>query len=157
MTDLNEKKVAESTFLTVKDRISQNVELIVSPSKFQVGLSSLPADFTVFGRTSLSIKNYTFDKSHLVQIESYVTIATIITPIDSLVPRPSYLSVTLPGDPRVGQIVIVKDYSGICGLIPIRIFDASGVKIDGSDYQQIITNYGNVTFSWNNGTWFTIS
>lgn len=157
MIQLNEKAAAESTFLTVKDRITNIIELIVSPAKFQVGLLNNPADLTIFGRTSLSTKKYTFDKSQKIEIESYVTIAAIITTSAVISPpRPSYLSVYLPSSPRHGQIVIVKDYSGTCGLVPIRIFDPSESQIDGSSYQQINSNYGRLTFAWND-VWFNIS
>ncbi len=92
MTKLIEKKALESTFLTVKNRITNNVELVASPAKFQVGLLNSPADLTVFGRTALSTKKYVFDKSHAVQIENHVTISGLIVNVVGLVPRPTFVS-----------------------------------------------------------------
>jgi hypothetical protein len=156
MTKLIEKKALESTFLTVKNRITNNIELVASPAKFQVGLLNSPADLTVFGRTALSTKKYVFDKSHAVRIENHVTISGLIVNVIGLVPRPTFVSAYLPNNPISGQIAIIKDYSGESSLIPIRVFDPSGTDIDGSSFQVINVNYKSLTFVWND-SWFVIN
>lgn len=153
---INQKQALDSHLLVVKNTTTQSTELLASPTNFQIGLQSNPSDLTITGRTSLSTKIYSFNDSYDIVIDNHVTVATFEC-IFSLIgsPRPLSLNAYLPSNPRNGQIVIIKDFSGIAGTIPIHIFDASGNTIDGAAYKGISSPYTSLTFVWNT-KWFTV-
>lgn len=153
------KKIDESAFLLVRNSATNNIQLVASPSSFQVGLSQTPADMILKGKICLSEKKYTISNSNSwsINIDDNVTIASIITSY-SIAERPSrgYSSVVLPNNSRHGQLLIVKDFSGASGVIPIRITTEGGLLIDGASYQTIATNYGSIRLCWHGEGWMVI-
>ena len=150
------KRIDESTFIVVKNQLSKNVEAVIIPSNTQVGINQLPSGLTVTGAFSTSRKEYNVSKRNgwIINLDVEYTVALIKT--SSETPRPSYVTVNLPKAHKVGQLVIVKDFSGIAGTIPIRIY-APSFTIDNSSYQSITTNYGSLQLSWNGKDWSTIN
>ncbi|NBO99914.1 MAG: hypothetical protein EBU90_07265 [Proteobacteria bacterium] len=155
-TGKTQQQVDESTLLFVRDNTTNDVQLVVSPKAFQVGLNSQPADFVLKGKVSLSEKDYFVNagNSWSSTVDEHITIANIS---NTSAPPSGYVSITLPKSPRVGQLVIVKDFSGTSGTYPIRIYGSNGGTIDGSNYQSISINYGCIQLSWNGTSWFSVS
>jgi hypothetical protein len=157
---VTKKKIDESAFIIAKDNITNNVQTVVVPSGLQVGLKNAPADLTLTGKFSTSEKDYVANPSNNwnLTIEDHVTIASISTTYSSSsMPSTGYSKINLPKNPRVGQLVIIKDFSGAASVIPLRIFDSSSKTIDGANYKQISSDYGALQFFWQGINWISIS
>jgi hypothetical protein len=154
------KSVDESIFVIAKDKTTNDTQIIVIPTNTQVGLSRLPVDLTLLGKLSVSEKDYTTDSSNNwnLIVEDHVTIASISTTYSSS-SRPStgYSTINLPKNPRVGQLVIIKEFSGTASVIPLRIYDSSSKTIDGTSYKTISSDYGALQFFWQGTNWISIS
>jgi len=159
-TRKTKKEIDESTFLFVRDNTTNNVQLVACPKNFQVGLNAHPADLILKGKLSLSEKDYFVNSgtSWSSTIDEHITIANVTTAYSAAsTPASGYVLIKLPKNPRVGQLVIVKDFSGTSGTYPIRVYSFNDGTIDGSSYQTISTNYGSIQFSWNGTSWFSVS
>jgi hypothetical protein len=144
--------VDSSPFIFAQDSQSKNVELVVVPSNYQVGIKDSPADTTLMGRLSVSTAIYQPNSKnrYTVNLDSFVTVA-IIDVIDR---QPT--TVNLPGAVRNGHIVYVKDKNGMAGSFTITV-SANNSKIDGSLTTTISTNYGSKCFCWYVDRWSIIS
>lgn len=159
MSDISKKKIDESTFIIAKNAISNNTQLIVSPSGFQIGLKEAPADCTLLGRFSIATKSYVVNKKNdwTVTIDDYVTIALIIIEVSaSGRPASGYAKIVLPNGPRDGQIVYVKDKDGKANLTGISIQSADGSLIDGSTTISFTTIHGLRKLCWYVDAWSII-
>ena len=157
---VTKKKIDESAFIIAKDNITNNVQTVVVPSNFQVGLKTSPSDLTLTGKFSTSEKDYVANSSNnwTLSLEDHVTVSSISTTYSSS-SRPSegYVVINLPKNPRVGQLVIIKEFSGTASVIPLRIYDASSKTIDGANYKTISSDYGALQFFWQGTNWISIS
>lgn len=150
------KKIDESAFVIVRDKISENVQLVASPSNFQVGLTSSPADLTLNGKLSVSKKVYSISDSNKwsIAVDDHITFAQVSTSYSTdSTPTSGYVSVILPKNPRDGQLVIIKDFSGSSSTYPIRIYAADAGSIDGSSYLTISSNYNVLQLIWHEKNW----
>lgn len=141
-----------SPFIFAQDSQSKNVELVVIPSNFQVGMKDSPADATLLGRLSVSTAIYQPNRKnrYTVNLDSFVTVA-IVDVIDR-----QLTTVNLPGAVRDGHVIYVKDKNGMAGSFTITI-SANNSKIDGSSTTTISTNYGSKCFCWYVDRWYIIS
>lgn len=157
MTQINQKNSLESPFLLINDTLSKNIKLIATPCNMQVGIIDNPSDLTLTGRLSLSCGIYELNSNNVnVQIENHISVAILKSqPATTYDPRPTYFSVYLPSGCRSGQVMTIKDFSGVASLIPIRIFDQNELTIDGADYKTISTQYGSLNLVWNEN-WFVV-
>lgn len=161
MTTNTKSRIDESTFLIVKDRVTNNVEAVVSPSNFQVGLTKSPADATLRGRFSINVQSYVSTKknSWSINIDDSTTLASIevsSTDVTSALAAGKTITVYLPPSPRDGQLVSIKDFSGVAGDVEIRIYDARLNQIDGENYKSIKSTYGSLQFCWQGSRWICI-
>jgi len=159
-TTATKKKIDESAFIIVRDKINDTIQLVVSPSNFQVGLTSSPADLALNGKLAVSEKAYSINESNkwIVALEDHVTVALVSTSYSTTsTPSSGYVSTILPKNPRVGQLVIIKDFSGTAGTLPIQVYSANGSFIDGSAYQSISTNYGFLYLMWHEKSWACVN
>ena len=157
---VTKKKIDESAFIIAKDNITNNVQTVVVPSNFQVGLKTSPSDLTLTGKFSTSEKDYVANSSNnwTLSLEDHVTVSSISTTYSSSsVPSAGYVIINLPKNPRVGQLVIIKEFSGTASVIPLRIYDASSKTIDGANYKTISSDYGALQFFWQGTNWISIS
>ena len=157
---VTKKKIDESVFIIAKDNITDNVQAVVTPSNFQVGLKNAPADLTLTGKFSTSEKDYVANSSNnwSLSLEDHVTVSSISTTYSSSSgPSLGYVIINLPKNPRVGQLVIIKEFSGTASVIPLRIYDASSKMIDGANYKTISSDYGALQFFWQGANWISIS
>jgi hypothetical protein len=157
---VTKKKIDESAFILAKDNTTNNIQTVVVPSNLQVGLNNSPSDLTLTGKFSASEKDYVANSSNnwSLRIEDSVTVASISTTYStSSQPASGYVIINLPKNPRVGQLVIIKDFSGVCSTIPMRIYDASSRTIDDASYKQISSDYGALQFFWQGNNWITVS
>ena len=157
---VTKKKIDESAFIIAKDNITNNVQTVVVPSNFQVGLKTSPSDLTLTGKFSTSEKDYVANSSNnwTLSLEDHVTVSSISTTYSSSSqPSAGYVVINLPKNPRVGQLVIIKEFSGTASVIPLRIYDASSKTIDGANYKTISSDYGALQFFWQGTNWITVS
>ena len=157
---VTKKKIDESAFIIAKDNITNNVQTVVVPSNFQVGLKTSPSDLTLTGKFSTSEKDYVANSSNnwTLSLEDHVTVSSISTTYSSSSrPSAAYVVINLPKNPRVGQLVIIKEFSGTASVIPLRIYDASSKTIDGANYKTISSDYGALQFFWQGNNWISIS
>ena len=157
---VTKKKIDESAFIIAKDNITNNVQTVVVPSNFQVGLKTSPSDLTLTGKFSTSEKDYVANSSNnwTLSLEDHVTVSSISTTYSSSSrPSAAYVVINLPKNPRVGQLVIIKEFSGTASVIPLRIYDASSKTIDGANYKTISSDYGALQFFWQGTNWISIS
>jgi hypothetical protein len=145
-------EVDKNLFLIIQNSQNDSVNLVASPSNFQVGLSNSPSDLTLLGRLSLSSKVYyaTKENGYSVNLSNDVSIALISTPIRNLT------RVFLPSGPREGQLVFIKDRDGVCSTVSMVITAAEG-SIDGSSTTMISSDYGKKCLCWNVDRWSIIS
>jgi hypothetical protein len=141
-------EVDKNLFLILRNSQNDTVNLVASPSNFQVGLSNSPSDLTLLGRLSLSSRVYyaTKENGYSIELDSNVSIALISTPIRNS------SRVFLPSTPREGQIVFVKDREGICSTAPMVITAISSL-IDGASTTSITSDYGKKCLCWNVDRW----
>ena len=157
---VTKKKIDESAFIIAKDNITNNVQTVVVPSNFQVGLKTSPSDLTLTGKFSTSEKDYVANSSNnwTLSLEDHVTVSSISTTYSSSSqPSAGYVVINLPKNPRVGQLVIIKEFSGTASVISLRIYDASSKTIDGANYKTISSDYGALQFFWQGTNWISIS
>lgn len=157
---VTKKKIDESAFIIAKDNITNNVQTVVVPSNFQVGLKTSPSDLTLTGKFSTSEKDYVANSSNnwTLSLEDHVTVSSISTTYSSSSqPSAGYVVINLPKNPRVGQLVIIKEFSGTASVISLRIYDASSKTIDGTSYKTISSDYGALQFFWQGNNWISIS
>lgn len=158
MSSQTKNNVNESLFITGRDKVSNNIEVVASPNNFQVGLEKSPADTTLRGRFSINAKTYTASKANdwTIRIDEDTTLASIeISTSDAATAFSINRTITvyLPPKPRTGQFVTVKDFSGTAGKVNIRIYDPSFAKIDGENYRVINTYYDSLEFWWQGTKW----
>jgi hypothetical protein len=145
-------EVDKNLFLIIQNSQNDSVNLVASPSNFQVGLSNSPSDLTLLGRLSLSSKVYYANKEngYSVNLSNDVSIALISTPIRNLT------RVFLPSGPREGQLIFIKDRDGVCSTASMVITALEG-SIDGSTTAMISSDYGKKCLCWNTDRWSIIS
>lgn len=140
----------KSLFVYAKSSTSNRVTRVAVPADFQVGAAGSPADMTLYGGLAMSTATYPVSAtSPKVSIDSKVSIAAIST---SALP-PQYVDVYLPTSPRSGQVVYVKDASGTADVANIRIRDAAGGKIDGSELVALSVAYGSIALFYTSTGW----
>jgi len=145
-------EIDKNLFLVIQNSQNDSINLVASPSNFQVGLNNSPSDLTLLGRLSLSSNVYyaTKENGYSVNISSNVSIALISTPIRNL------SRVFLPSGPREGQIIFIKDRDGVCSTASMVITATEGL-IDGSSTTLISSDYGKKCLCWNIDRWSIIS
>ena len=141
------KKIDESTLIVIKDVKNNNIKSVIVPSSFQIGIPESPSGISITGKLSVSQKDYSLSSSNgwNISIDDHVTVATISV---IGVPNPGYSRINLNKSAKFGQLLIIKDFSGRASSYPIRIYDGSNQKIDGSDYKEINVDYGSLQFCY---------
>lgn len=149
-------EIGKSTFILAKNSLNDNVELIVSPSSFQVGLKDSPSDMTLMGRLSCSAGIFQDASSSEIAdgkiiLDSSVTVALIKTPARVRV------DVYLPTNPRNGQIIWIKDRDGTATSVNPIMIKSENFLIDGSSSTVINSAYGTKCLCWCDDMWSIIS
>ena len=148
--------VDTSTFILAKNSLNSNVELVVSPSSFQVGLKDSPSDMTLMGRLSCSAEIFQNANSSEgvdgnIILNSNATVALIKTP-----PRVP-VTVYLPTNPRKGQLIWIKDRDGTAFSTNLITIKSENFLIDGSTSTVINSAYGSKCLCWCDDMWSIIS
>ena len=139
------KEIDRQYFISINDKITKDVKLLVSPSSFQVGIDKKPSTLKVIGETiaagglALSVGSYTSSQT----IDNNTTIALVS----------GGGSIILPISPRDGHVVIVKDASGSA---PINV-SASGLTIDAGTSDTISVAYSSTSYLYYSGQWYIIN
>lgn len=139
------KEIDRQYFISINDKITKDVKLLVSPSSLQVGIDKKPSTLKIIGETiaagglTLSVGLYTSGQT----IDANTTIALFS----------GGGSIVLPISPRDGHIVIVKDASG---SVPINV-SASGLTIDAGTSDTISIAYAATSYLYYSDQWYIIS
>lgn len=154
--------IDETTFLIIKDKVTNDTEAVVSPSNFQVGLTKSPSDTTLRGRFSINVATYIANEKNnwTVRLDESTTLASIEVPeddVDKAFTNDKFVTVYLPPRPRTGQLVTVKDFSGVAGKVRIRVYDAAFNLIDGESYRTIFYYYDSLQFFWEGTRWICLA
>lgn len=141
-------------FVFIKDANSNEIKRTVIPSELQVGLQGNPTSLDIFGRLSINSIEHIIGNSNQpgsLTVKNHDTLVSIKTQI---VPTPGYVTVTLPSNPRNGQIHFIKDSSGTAATTPLRIYPSTTSQlIDAQSYITLDTNYGSLAITWINNGW----
>jgi hypothetical protein len=148
------KESTNSSYMVLLKDNKGNLEKIAFPHPVQVGLSNIPKELILTGRVSVSIGDYKCRLNGSITIDENHTIANI----SPLSPGPGFLYVKLPITPREGQLLIVKDLSGVADTnnIIVSSWDAS-TKIDSTQNKVISKKYGYLGFFWSGNSWHEFS
>lgn len=142
---MTRKEIDRQYFMTINDKITKDIKLLVSPSSLQVGIDKKPSTLKIIGETIaagglvLSVKSYSSGQT----IDLVTTVALVS----------NGGSIELPLSPRDGHLVIVKDASG---SVPISV-TASGLSIDGGTSDTITVAYEAASYVYYSGRWYKTS
>ena len=137
----------EEGFIYARDRRDNKIKRILAAADLQLGTLDLPCELHVLGRTSFNTKETTIVAGGEHTIEDHITY-NVISPSGVS----GSVSVYLPGAPRVGQTVVIKD-AGNAGSVQIVVYGANGTRIDGAVSCVIPVDYGSMTFHWLGSSW----
>ena len=155
-------KIGETGLVFAKNNITNQVETIVSVANIQVGTSNQPADLSLNGSIGLSTMDLTLAAGSSAAIANNITNINVLTTGAS-----GTVTLSLPSQPRKGQLIYIKDASGTAETISITIQGApSGTPyatgiishlIDRASTKTITTNFGAIQLLWSGNGWHTIS
>jgi len=146
----------QSLFISVRDVNTGEVSRIAVPADMQIGLLGNPAELQLLGRFSLNSAEYSVDRTHnVVNVSNDVSFAGIVT---QATPTAGNINAYLPPNPRDGQLLIVKDMSGIASQTNINVYPgAPDQLIDDIALQTMTTAYGSLMLCWLSGQWRSIA
>jgi hypothetical protein len=141
-----------SVFVYAKNDITKKIEKVAVPAGLQVGLQSSPAELLVTGRISLNSIDVSLATGQTYTIPDNTTVVNV-----SLSGSPGSVTVTLPYFPRLGQVLIIKDYSGNAGTINIAVVGTAAQLIDGSLSNVISSDSGSLYLIWQGNGWIIVT
>lgn len=141
------------------------IKKIIKPSDTEIGTESIQANLTVNGyienRNNLFVTG-TVQVSGSIHAENNYSVGnrvisnpsgTIVLSNEDGVVRFSSIantfSISLPSNPRNGQIVTIKDESGNASIFSGTITDPNGKTIDGLSSHSLNSNYMGVNYMYN--------
>lgn len=142
----------KSLFVFVKDTNTGTVKRVAVPADLQIGLKNAPSELQLLGRFSMSAIEKVIESDP----ESTITLSsnnTLIGIDNTITPSSLQVTVNLPGDPRDGQVIFVKDVSGTAVDYPIVLIPAGGALIDDAASLSMTKAYSSVGIYWANGSW----
>jgi len=147
------ESTSNSYMVLVKDN-KGSIEKTAFPHAVQVGFDNIPKELILTGRLSLSVGDYKCRLNGTITINDNHTIANIEPEKNGS----GKLYVKLPIRPRQGNIVIIKDSSGVAATnnIVISSWDAKSL-IDLASHKIINENFGYCSFYWSGGSWHVYS
>ena len=142
------KQLETETFVIAKDHVMNKIMLVACPSDFQVGTTEVNSDLTLTGKLTVSTKMYTdgdnIDSSTVVALIGGTSI-------------PKTRTITAPKGTRNGQLLYVKDATGIASTDPIAlVFQGGDTQPDGSGGIIISSDYESYTLCWHEGKWYAL-
>src|SRR5260221_5510815 len=151
MTSVLDSK--KSPYVLVKNIHTGIVERIAFPSNVQVGLSAFPSGLDVFGRLSISTKNYVVNSSQNQNgVINLVDSDTIATVTNTVPPSSGRIKIYLPSSPQIGQLHFIKDASGTASTTPIDVL-AKNSTVDNVTLKTISSAYGTIALYWLGSSW----
>jgi hypothetical protein len=144
----------KSFFVYVKDTRNNTIKRVAIPGDVQIGLNDKPAELQLLGRLSLSTLDNVATNANAGTIYASND-ATVISVTKANGYTPTQITVYLPGKPKDGQIVFVKDLNGFADVIPIHI-KAANCNIDEYDVKVLSTKYGTTALYWFGDHWRTL-
>jgi len=147
---------SQSLFVVVKNNNTGEIEQIAVPHDIQVGMSNDPFDLSLFGRFSINVGTYTGNSASntVLAIKSSDTSVNVFK---GTAGASSKITLTVPTDPKEGQLHFIKDNSGTAATTNIVVQTIGKVTIDGATSKTINTNYGLLIIGWSSGSWHVFS
>jgi len=143
-------KANESGLLFVKNSKTNLVERIATTADLQIGLPESPAETQLFGGISVNTSTISLSAGSVYKIRRDITVLNVEGS------GSGNILIKLPEGPSVGQIVIIKDFSGSASMANIVVSDDS-YNIDGSASKIISTDYGYLQVAWSGVQWSSVS
>lgn len=146
--NLTHTEAGKSHIILVKNTRNNDIIRAVFPESVQIGLSEKPEELVLTGRLGLTSRNI---------VPSRTSIHTLLTNDDVIVfSKGSGVAgsayIDLPKKPRIGQLISIKDSSGVAATENV-VISSTETTIDGADSTTISSNYGIVTLIFNGIEW----
>lgn len=143
--------ITRNLFIYVKDTNTGKITRTVVPSDLQIGLKNRPSSLDLNGRLALNETNYLIDvNSTNVVLKNEDTISSI----DLTLLTNTTITVTLPLNPRRGQIHVIKDLQG--GASPTQVINVNagtGRLIDSTQITVLSSAYASLGVYWSQSGW----
>lgn len=152
---ITKQQADTSFFVFVKDTRNGEIKKIAIPGNLQVGLRGSPAELQLLGSLSLSSNGSEANALNggVINANNDTTVISVTKDVNY---SPTRVTVYLPGSPREGQIVFVKDVTGIADTIPIDVKAPSSATIDSYSVRTLAVKYGTTAVYWFDGKWRTL-
>lgn len=146
-----------SFFVYVNDTNTGKITRVAIPGDTQIGMVGNPAELMLTGRISFNTTQYFTDNVNKGVILTSNNDTIIGINLD-VVPVNGQITVTLPANPRQGQVHYVMDMTGTSQTVPIYVYPAlPGQTIDNSNVSILEFNYSSLVLCWLNGQWRTLA
>lgn len=145
-------QASQSGLISITNKYTKKIEKIASLASLQIGMPDLPAKLQLFGDLILKSSNVTLDGGVQYTIPQNTTFVNIDYSGTGAGPT----TIILPKSPIVGQLVIIKDFSGDAATVNLMVTVDGVISIDGSTTATISTNYGALQLFWNGSSWSSV-
>lgn len=138
--------VKKQPVFVVTDKNGNIVNTILA-NPTQIGLENLKSELTVYGRLALSERHVYPSQADVLLASSDVFVSCAGDG------SKAFVTVSLPANPRVGQLHVIKDVTGNAASETITIAASSGHLVDGASSASISDAYGSTCVYWDGTQW----
>jgi hypothetical protein len=149
-TTTNEE-AAKSGFIVIKNSADHVVNKIATTAPLQVGLSYQPSGLKITGDFSLGSVDVNIVAGETYACENSSSLINVFST------GSGSITIILPANPTLGQVLFIKDSAGRATTSNILIKGHDSQSIDGNSSVIISGDYGFLQLLWNSAQWSTVS